>query len=66
MGYHNEHHDFATVPWNNLPKVKEIAPEFYDNLASYKSWTAVIWRYVFDPTMSSYSRIVRPVVGGDE
>ncbi|MDA0821117.1 MAG: fatty acid desaturase [Proteobacteria bacterium] len=66
MGYHNEHHDFATVPWNNLPKVKEIAPEFYDNLASYKSWTAVIWRYIFDPTMSSYSRIVRPVVGAEE
>jgi sphingolipid delta-4 desaturase len=66
MGYHNEHHDFATVPWNNLPKVKKLAPEFYDNLASYKSWTAVLLRYIFDPEMSSYSRIVRPAVTAEE
>jgi sphingolipid delta-4 desaturase len=66
MGYHNEHHDFATVPWNNLPKVTRLAPEFYDNLVSYRSWTAVLWRYIFDPTMSSYSRIVRPAVTVEE
>jgi sphingolipid delta-4 desaturase len=62
MGYHNEHHDLATVPWNNLPKLKQMAPEFYDDLASYQSWTAVVLRYIFDPAMSSYSRIVRTAV----
>jgi sphingolipid delta-4 desaturase len=62
MGYHNEHHDLATVPWNNLPKLKKMAPEFYDDLASYQSWTAVVLRYIFDPAMSSYSRIVRTAV----
>jgi sphingolipid 4-desaturase/C4-monooxygenase len=62
MGYHNEHHDFATVPWNKLPRVRKLAPEFYDDLASYRSWTAVLLRYIFDPNMSSYSRIVRPAV----
>lgn len=66
MGYHNEHHDFATVPWNNLPQVKRIAPEFYDSLVSYRSWTAVLWRYIFDPSMSSYSRIVRPALEAEE
>jgi sphingolipid delta-4 desaturase len=66
MGYHNEHHDFATVPWNNLPKVKKLAPEFYDNLVSYRSWTAVLLHYIFDPEMSSYSRIVRPAVTAEE
>jgi len=60
MGYHNEHHDFATVPWNNLPKLTRIAPEFYGALASYRSWTAVLLNYIFDRNMSSYSRIVRP------
>ena len=59
VGYHNEHHDFANVPWNNLPKLKAAAPEFYDSLASYKSWTGVIARFVLDPAMSTYSRIVR-------
>lgn len=66
MGYHNEHHDFATVPWNNLPKVKQLAPEYYDQLKSYQSWTAVLLHYIFDPSMSSYSRIVRPAINSDE
>jgi sphingolipid delta-4 desaturase len=66
MGYHNEHHDFATVPWNNLPKVRQLAPEFYDSLKSYQSWTAVLLHYIFDPSMSSYSRIVRPPVEVEE
>lgn len=59
VGYHNEHHDFANVPWNNLPKLKALAPEYYDSLASYSSWTAVIGRFILDPAMSTYSRIVR-------
>ena len=59
VGYHNEHHDFANVPWNNLPKLKALAPEYYDSLASYRSWTAVIGRFILDPALSTYSRIVR-------
>ena len=59
VGYHNEHHDFANVPWNNLPRLKAAAPEYYDSLSSYGSWTAVIGRFILDPAMSTYSRIVR-------
>ncbi len=59
VGYHNEHHDFANVPWNNLPRLKATAPEFYDSLSSYGSWTAVIGRFILDPALSTYSRIVR-------
>jgi sphingolipid delta-4 desaturase len=59
MGYHNEHHDFAGVPWNNLPKLKQLAPDYYDSLASYRSWTAVLLKFIFDPSMTTYSRVVR-------
>jgi fatty acid desaturase len=59
MGYHNEHHDFAGIPWNNLPKLKRVAPEYYDSLKSYRSWTGVLLKFIFDPSMSTYSRVIR-------
>jgi len=59
VGFHNEHHDFPSVPWNNLPRVKQIVPEVYDNLAAHQSWTRLLFRFLFDPHISLYSRIVR-------
>jgi sphingolipid delta-4 desaturase len=59
MGYHNEHHDFCNIPWIHLPKVTKAAPEYYQSLKSYRSWTAVLLNFIFNPKMSAYSRIVR-------
>lgn len=60
MGFHNEHHDFPNVPWNNLPKVRAAAPEYYESLKSYDSWIGVLRMFIFDPALSGYSRIVHP------
>jgi sphingolipid delta-4 desaturase len=60
MGYHNEHHDFMNVAWINQPKVKKMAPEYYENLASYNSWTAVLINFLFNPKIDSYTRMVHP------
>jgi sphingolipid 4-desaturase/C4-monooxygenase len=59
VGYHNEHHDFPSVPWNNLPEIKKTAPEFYDNLVFHKSWTKLFFKFLFDPQISLFSRMVR-------
>lgn len=59
VGYHNEHHDFPSIPWSNLPKVRKIAPEFYDNLPQCPSWPGVILRYIFDDNITPYSRVKR-------
>jgi len=58
VGYHNEHHDFPRIPWSNLPKVREIAPEFY-KIPHYTSYVAVMWRYVMDSKIGPFSRIKR-------
>jgi sphingolipid 4-desaturase/C4-monooxygenase len=59
VGYHNEHHDFPSIPWNNLPKLKAMAPEFYDNLQSHNSWTILLFRFLFNPDYSLFSRVER-------
>ena len=59
VGYHNEHHDFPSVPWNKLPRIKSTAPVFYDSLASHKSWTKLWLRFLFDRELSLWSRVIR-------
>lgn len=59
VGYHNEHHDFPRIPGSKLYKVKEIAPEFYNELDSYKSWSQVIYMYIMDRTVGPFSRMKR-------
>ncbi len=60
IGYHNEHHDLVTVSWSRLPDVRRLAPEFYDELSSYSSWTALLWRFLADGSVSLFNYIVRP------
>lgn len=64
VGYHNEHHDFSYVPWNNLPKIRAIAPEFYDTLIYHSSWSRLLWRWLVDSDLSLYSRTLRDNRGG--
>lgn len=59
VGFHNEHHDFPSVPWNRLPKIKESAPSFYNGLLYHKSWTVLFFRFLFDQEISLFSRIIR-------
>jgi sphingolipid delta-4 desaturase len=59
VGYHNEHHDLMTVAWFRLPEVRRRAPEFYDTLKSHTSWTRLLLRFLFDPSLSLYSRRLR-------
>jgi sphingolipid delta-4 desaturase len=59
VGYHNEHHDFPSVPWNKLPRLKKEAPTFYDNLLAHRSWTKLFFRFLFDKKISLFARTVR-------
>jgi sphingolipid 4-desaturase/C4-monooxygenase len=59
VGYHNEHHDFPSVPWNRLPRIRAAAPEVYASLSSHTSWARLLWRFLFDPEVTLFSRVVR-------
>ncbi|RYD88209.1 MAG: fatty acid desaturase, partial [Sphingobacteriales bacterium] len=59
VGFHNEHHDFPSIPWNRLPQIKKTAPAYYDTLHAHKSWTLLFLRFLFDKEISLFSRIVR-------
>lgn len=59
VGYHNEHHDFPSVPWNKLPHIRQKAPGFYNTLKYHTSWTKLFLRFLFDKELSLYSRVIR-------
>ncbi len=59
VGFHNEHHDFPSIPWNKLPQIKKTAPEYYDTLHYHKSWTWLFLRFLFDREISLFNRILR-------
>lgn len=66
VGYHNEHHDFPSVPWQRLPQLKAAASEWYEGLDAHRSWTRLLFRYVFDPNITLYARMVRADRGGEQ
>ncbi len=59
IGYHNEHHDIATIPWSRLPRLRAMAPEFYDSLYAHRSWTALLIAFMRDADITLFNRIVR-------
>ncbi len=59
VGLHTEHHDVPRVPWNRLPALRALAPEMYDGLYSHRSWTRLWLRFLFDPTLTLQSRVIR-------
>lgn len=60
VGYHNEHHDFPSVPWNRLPRIREMAPEWYNSLYYHRSWPGLMLKFLTDPTIDLFSRVERP------
>ncbi|WVQ85891.1 hypothetical protein IAT38_008059 [Cryptococcus sp. DSM 104549] len=59
VGYHNEHHDFPSVPWTRLPELRRIAHEFYDPLPVHTSWPYVTWKFITDPSVGMWCRAKR-------
>ena len=59
VGYHNEHHDFPSIPGFRLPKLKAMAPEYYDGLYSHSSYIKVLFNFIFSKNISLFSRVKR-------
>lgn len=59
MGYHNEHHDFPSIPWTRLAALRALAPEFYDSIPSHPSWPMVIVNFIRDSEVGMFARAKR-------
>jgi len=59
VGWHNEHHDFPRIPGSRLPQLHKIAPEFYKDVGVHKSWPMILVRFIFDPSITAFSRKIR-------
>lgn len=64
VGYHNEHHDFPSVPWNHLPQITRIAAPWYTSLMFHTSLTKLLLRFLRDPSLTLTSRMVRQAQSG--
>ena len=59
FGYHIQHHDFPNIPWNRLPRLQRMAPEFYVSQAGFASRLKLMLQFIFDPNWSIYRNTVR-------
>lgn len=63
VGLHNEHHDFPNISWNRLPKLREIAPAYYNSLEHHTSWFKLFFDFIFDSRYDLFSRVLRSKEG---
>ncbi|KAF7683929.1 Sphingolipid delta(4)-desaturase DES1 [Astathelohania contejeani] len=59
IGYHNEHHDFMSIPWDRLPDVNKTASEYYEPLYKHYSWSNVLFRFITGDIYGPQSRVAR-------
>jgi sphingolipid delta-4 desaturase len=59
FGYHVEHHDFPAIPWNRLPRLRRIAPEFYAGLHEYPSRMRLLIDFITSPAWDLHRNVVR-------
>ena len=58
FGYHAEHHDFVRIPWSRLPKLKKLAPEYYETQPYFTSYSRLLFGFLTDPDVRLDSRTV--------
>ncbi|QDV43770.1 Fatty acid desaturase [Stieleria neptunia] len=47
FGMHTEHHDFHYIPWFRLGRLRQMAPEYYNNLKQTRSFCALALQFAF-------------------
>ncbi|MBC7397229.1 MAG: fatty acid desaturase, partial [Bdellovibrionales bacterium] len=48
-----------TIPWKKLPKLKAVAPEYYNTLKTHASYPGLLLRFIVDPNLHLKKRVLR-------
>lgn len=59
VGYHRAHHDCTTIPWSRLPRLVELAPEFFPNDCVHAYWHTLPFYFIWNNKMSLSSRVTK-------
>jgi hypothetical protein len=47
------------VAYSRLPRLRAMAPEFYDSLLAHRSWAGTLWQLVMREDIGGYTRLKR-------
>lgn len=64
VGYHVEHHDFPSIPWSRLPKLHQIAAEFYEKYYAHSSLIKNVCQFIYKKNITLFSRVTRKTTEG--
>jgi sphingolipid delta-4 desaturase len=47
------------MPWFNLPRLRALAPEFYEPFPHHSSYLSMLYRFIFDRGIALCTRTVK-------
>ncbi len=59
IGFHNEHHDFPSIPWDRLPELRAKLPQYYDGLVTHSSYWKLFFQFLCSSRFTLETRVVR-------
>jgi sphingolipid delta-4 desaturase len=64
LGHHLEHHDVPHIAGWRLPRLRKLAPQFYEDHVRHRSRLRGLWQFVTDANIGLDSRPIKEIDAG--